>query len=56
MVVERPDAAAFVAAAAEQGVRIATVGPTAVRLVTHLDVSRADAHAAAQVLGTLATA
>ena len=34
------DAAAFVAAAAEQGVRVATVGPTAVRMVTHLDVSQ----------------
>ena len=39
VVVERGDAAAFVAAAAEQGVRVATVGPTAVRMVTHLDVS-----------------
>ena len=39
VVVERSDAAAFVAAAAEQGVRVATVGPTAVRMVTHLDVS-----------------
>ena len=39
VVVERSDAAAFVAAAAEQDVRVATVGPTAVRMVTHLDVS-----------------
>ena len=53
VVVERSDAAAFVAAAAEQGVRIATVGPTAVRLVTHLDVSRADAERAAAVLSRL---
>jgi threonine aldolase len=50
VVVERSDAAAFVAAAAEQGVRIAAVGPTAVRMVTHLDVSQADAEAAAAVL------
>jgi threonine aldolase len=34
-------------------VRIATVGPTAVRLVTHLDVSRADAERAAAVLAGL---
>ena len=53
VVVERSDAAAFVAAAAEQGVRIATVGPTAVRMVTHLDVSRADAERAATVLSRL---
>ena len=51
--VERSDAAAFVAAAAEQGVRVATVGPTAVRMVTHLDVSQADAEAAAAVLPKL---
>jgi threonine aldolase len=53
VVVERSDAAAFVAAAAEQGVRIATVGPTTVRMVTHLDVSRADAERAATVLSRL---
>ena len=47
VVVERSDAAAFVAAAAEEGVRVATVGPTAVRMVTHLDVSDEDAQAAA---------
>jgi len=56
VVVQRADAPGFVAAAAEQGVRVSTVGPTTVRLVTHLDVSRADAHAAAQVLATLPTA
>jgi threonine aldolase len=50
VVVERSDAAAFVAAAAEQGVRVATVGPTAVRMVSHLDVSEDDAQAAAAVL------
>ena len=56
VVLQRADAPGFVAAAAEQGVRVSTVGPTTVRLVTHLDVSRADAHAAAQVLATLPTA
>jgi threonine aldolase len=56
VVFDRPDAAAFVAAAAEEGVRIATVGPRAVRLVTHLDVSRADAERAAAVLGRVAAA
>jgi threonine aldolase len=55
VVIERADAAGFVAAAADEGVRVSTVGPTTVRLVTHLDVSRADAHAAAQVLATLPT-
>lgn len=53
VVVERPDAASFVARAAEEGVRIAAVGPRAVRLVTHLDVSRADAERAAVVLSRL---
>jgi threonine aldolase len=51
--VERSDAAAFVAAAADQGVRVATVGPSAVRMVTHLDISRADAEQAAAVLSRL---
>ena len=46
---ERSDAATFVAAAAEQGVRVATVGQTAV-----LDVSKTDAEAAAAVLRTIA--
>jgi threonine aldolase len=54
VVVERDDAARFVAAAADEGVRVATVGPTAVRLVTHLDVSREDAERAAGVLGRIA--
>jgi threonine aldolase len=47
------DAASYVARAAEQGVRVAVVGPTTVRLVTHLDVSRADAERAAAVLAGL---
>jgi threonine aldolase len=54
VVVQRSDAAEFVAAAADQGVRVATVGPTTVRMVTHLDVSRADAEHAATVLRKLA--
>jgi threonine aldolase len=53
VVVQRSDAAAFVAAAADQGVRVATVGLTAVRMVTHLDISRADAEQAAAVLSKL---
>ena len=53
VVVERSDATSFVAAAADRGVRVATVGPTTVRMVTHLDVSRADAERAATVLSRL---
>ena len=53
VVVPRSDAPAFVSAAEEAGVRIATVGPTTVRLVTHLDVSKADAEQAAAVLARL---
>ena len=53
VVVERDDATDFVARAAEEGVRVATVGPTAVRLVTHLGVSRDDAEKAAAVLARL---
>ena len=50
VVVHRPDAAELVARAKEQGVLLSTVGPTAVRLVTHLDVSTEDAEKAAVVL------
>ncbi len=50
---EHPDAATVVARAAEDGVRIATVGPHTIRMVTHLDVSRADAERAAAVLAGL---
>jgi len=53
VVVQRPDAADFVTAAREQGVLVATVGPSVVRLVTHLDVSTADAERAAAVLARL---
>ena len=47
------DAASYVTRAAEQGVRVATVGPTTVRLVTHLGVSRSDVERAAAVLARL---
>jgi threonine aldolase len=50
---EHPDAATVVAKAAEEGVRIATVGPRTIRMVTHLDVGRADAERAAAVLAGL---
>lgn len=53
VVFEHAEAARLVAAAAEEGVRISTVGPRTVRLVTHLDVSRADAERAAKVLAVL---
>jgi len=54
VVVPRSDAADFVSAAREAGVLVAAVGPTAVRLVTHLDVSREDAEQAAAVFAKLA--
>jgi len=54
VVVERDDAAAFVEAARADGVLIAAVGPRAVRLVTHLDVTREDAERAATVLAQVA--
>ena len=53
VVVQRDDAAAFVAGAKEGGVLVAPVGPRAVRLVTHLDVSAQDATTAAGVLARL---
>ena len=53
VVVQRADAADFVAAARDEGVLVATVGPTAVRLVTHLGISAADAERAAAVLRRL---
>jgi threonine aldolase len=53
VVLSRDDAVDFVAGAREGGVLISPVGPTAVRLVTHLDVTREDAEAAAVVLSKL---
>jgi threonine aldolase len=54
VVVERDDAPTFVEKARAEGVLVAAVGPSAVRLVTHLDVSRAEAERAATVLAGLA--
>ncbi|UAL30979.1 aminotransferase class I/II-fold pyridoxal phosphate-dependent enzyme [Nocardioides rotundus] len=53
VVLETDDAPGLVAAAREEGVLTGTVGPRVVRLVTHLDVSRADAERAATVLSRL---
>ena len=53
VVLPRADAAAYVDAAAVEGVRVATVGPRTVRLVTHLGVTRADVERAALVLRRL---
>ena len=53
VVVDRADAATFVDGGARRGRGGATVGPTAVRMVTHLDVSRDDAEKAAAVLARL---
>jgi threonine aldolase len=53
VVVPRDDAAAFVDGAREGGVLVSPVGPRVVRLVTHLDISRQDAEAAAVVLSKL---
>jgi len=53
VVVRRPDAPSFVARAQDAGVAISAVGPSAVRLVTHLDVSAADAKQAAETLASL---
>ncbi len=50
---ERPDAAAFIAAARDSGVLAGAVGARTVRLVTHLDISRADAEVAAKVLSAI---
>jgi len=53
VVVPREDALGFVAAAREEGVLISAVGAKAVRLVTHLGVSAADAERAAAVLARI---
>ena len=53
VVVEVPDAPAVVGQAREHDVVVSAVGPRALRLVTHLDVSRRDAEQAAQVLAKL---
>ncbi len=53
VVVEVPDAAAVVAAARDQGVLVGAVGPTRVRLLTHLDVDRTAVEQAGEVLGKI---
>jgi threonine aldolase len=53
VVVPRADAVGFVASAREAGVLVSPVGPAAVRIVTHLDISRDDAEAAAAILTRL---
>ena len=55
VVLEVPDAPAVVAAAREAGVLVSAVGPRAVRVVTHLDVTKDEAEEAASVLATLRT-
>jgi threonine aldolase len=50
VVVDVPDAASLVAAAREHDVLVSAVGPRALRMVTHLDVDRAQAETAASVL------
>lgn len=52
---EHAGAADIVERAAAEGVRVAMVGPTTVRLVTHLDLDKADAERAALVLTRLAS-
>ena len=53
VVVDVPDAPAVVAAARDQGVLVGAVGPTKVRMLTHLDVDRADVEQAAKVLAEI---
>jgi len=53
VVVPCRDAAAVVAAARGEGVLCSAVGPRTLRLVTHIDVSAADARRAAEVLAPL---
>ncbi|MEI2821697.1 MAG: hypothetical protein V9E81_16585 [Marmoricola sp.] len=48
-----PDAAAFVAAAREQGVLVGAVGTHRVRALTHPDISAAQLKQAAEVLARL---
>ena len=50
---DQGDAAGFVSALKEQGVLASALGPHAVRLVTHFDVSQADCQRAAQVVAGL---
>ena len=56
VVVDVPDAPAVVAAAREHDVLVSAVGPRALRMVTHLDVSREQVDAAASVLAKVVPA
>jgi threonine aldolase len=51
--VEVPDAVALATAAREQGVLVSVVGPTRIRLVTHLGVEDDDARRAGEVVAAL---
>ena len=51
VVLDRPDAPGFLAAARSAGVLLSAVGPRTVRLVTHLGVSRAETRRAARGAG-----
>ena len=53
VVVDVPDATVVVETARSEGVLVGAVGPQRVRLLTHLDVSRADAEHAAGVLSDI---
>jgi threonine aldolase len=53
VVVDVPSAPDVVEAARAEGVLVGAVGPQRVRLLTHLDVSRADAEQAAKVLARI---
>jgi len=53
VVVDVPHAQAVVTAAREQGVLVGAVGPTKVRMLTHLDVDRAAVEQAAKVLAQI---
>jgi threonine aldolase len=53
VVVPMADPARVVSAAKEEGILVSAVGATSLRMVTHLDVSRADAERAAAVLTKL---
>ncbi|WP_027863468.1 low specificity L-threonine aldolase [Marmoricola sp. URHB0036] len=53
VVVDVPDAPAVVAAAREQGVLVGAVGPTKVRMLTHLDADRGSVEQAAKVLAQI---
>ncbi|HET6562722.1 MAG TPA: GntG family PLP-dependent aldolase [Marmoricola sp.] len=55
VVVPLADPAKVVLAAKDEGVLVSAVGATSLRMVTHLDVSRADVDRAAEVLAPLTT-